>query len=246
MLTNEPLKEPRPGNGAESLFKRQLRTWGRDVVRAILKGSVIGDGRRIAVTQIAGGGVGIKYMEDPPPEVSFWAYWNRGAPYGNSAAKLIVRAGNVHTPVGSYSIAEQSITPPASGDVYYWIQVAYNFGASTAAATWQSGASFPAFAVDTDADGNYDRINIPICWIDEISTGVWQIYQRQYGDAVIGIVGKNVSETLEQIDSRYSTVTGKFEKKMINVAYVRGVLVTRGTTTWSEVFQAADCTTTTT
>ena len=248
MINTPKINEPLPGGANETTFTRQLRTWGKKVVRALIRQNVHGDGRKIAVSKMSEGGVSVHYLEDPPREIGFYAYWRRGAPLGNITDHLIVRAGHVYTPVGTVSIAEQTITPPTAGtgSRCYWVRVSYNLsGSGSVSASWQFGSTFPAFAVDTDGDGNYDQINIPICWIFETSSGAWKIYQRQYGDAVVGLIGDSWAQNV-CIDVEYSTTTGKFRKKMVDVRVIRGNMTTYGTTTWADVFTAADCTTTTT
>lgn len=236
---------PGPAQANEPTFIRQLRTWGRKVVQAIIQDSIQGDNRRIACTSLGPGNTTVQYIDSPDPDLSFHGYWSLNADYGNANTTLEIKAGKIYTNLGTVSVAAQSETPPGSGDKYYWVQVDYNFAAGTVSGTWSSGASFPTFYVDTDADGNYDRVNIPIAWIDEVTTGNWQLYQRQYGDAVL-LSGSDMTSTDVVIDVGYSTSTGIFRKKMQTQQVWKGITTLHGTTTWAEVFEAAECTTTTT
>lgn len=191
MITNPHVRVPLPGGADESSFTRQLRTWGKNVVRALIRQNVHGDGRKIAVSSLGDGGTSIKYIEDPPREIGFYAFWNSLAPLGKDTSKLTVRSGNIYTSLGTMTIDEQDITPPAAGtgNNYYWVQIDYDFSAGTQSATWKTGTTLPAYIVDTNIDGDYDQINLPIVMLEEKSTGIWRIHQRQYGDATVSLVG---------------------------------------------------------
>lgn len=191
MINTPKINEPLPGGANETTFTRQLRQWGKKVVRALIRQNVHGDGRKISVSKMAEGGVSVHYLEDPPREIGFYAYWKNGASLGQDVSTLIVRAGRIYTALGTITIAEQSITPPiaGTGDNYYWVQIDYDFSASTQSATWKTGTTLPAYLVDTDSDGAYDRVNLPIVMLEEKNTGIWRIHQRQYGDATVSLVG---------------------------------------------------------
>jgi hypothetical protein len=245
-MQRQRLQEPGPPAPGESQFITQLRTWGRDVVRALLHSNVHGDGRRIAVAKLAGGGVCVSFLEDPPPQLGFYAYWRRGSNLGSSAQSLVVRAGNIRTSLGTVAIAQQTISPPGSGDRYFWVQVDFNYSAGSVSGSWQSGTSFPTYAQDTDSDGSYDRINVPICWIDEEQTGSWRVYQVQSGDVLLEPIGDSVALRDVCVDVSYSTGTGILQKRMVTLQVVKGIMTVWGTSTLVDVFTAMLCPTTTT
>lgn len=240
-----------PRQGGRGAFLRQLRAWGRDVVLDLIKAAVKGDGRRIAVVREIGG-VAITFMETPQRNYEFHGAFRRGSHLGTGDDTLVIRAGNVRHYYGTYSVAEQEISPPASGDLYVWLRIVYDLTDSSLAVTIQTGSSLPAFGEDADSDpaGTKERINWPLGVLAEIqSSAVWEWQPIHEGTVHVETLwhpGVAITEYAECVDVRYDTGTGRLEKKLRTVAAIKGVWTKWGTTTWALVAQSELCPTTTT
>lgn len=178
--TNLP-PPPRPPNGMDPIWYHQLKTWLTDLQGYVHRITPEGDHSTIAAKPTPGG-TSLSYIGPIESKRSFHCKFSQGFEKAKQG-DILVNGGTVRTIIGSnITLADATINLPGSGDLWVFVRIDFNFSAGSITASIQNNATEPTYSTE---NGTNQRMEIPLCFVEEIQTGVWEIDIKHIGDIFI-------------------------------------------------------------